>query len=132
MSLFLDGRGEERVKPSASKLGEYSKMRVNFIDPEGQTHSVTGEPGESAMRCATNHLVPGIVGECGGAMACATCHEQRRGFTDGNATHPGARDDPGRRNVPKGVQKFLRIVFHRPHTDALKHAGEGARHGAAA
>ena len=49
-------------------------MRVTFIDPDGQTHSVTGEPGESAMRCATNHLVPGIVGECGGAMACATCH----------------------------------------------------------
>ena len=49
-------------------------MRVTFIDPDGQTHNVTGEPGESAMRCATNHLVPGIVGECGGAMACATCH----------------------------------------------------------
>ncbi|MDB5395003.1 MAG: (2Fe-2S) ferredoxin [Rhodospirillales bacterium] len=49
-------------------------MRVTFIDPAGQTHAVTGEPGESIMRCATHHLVPGIVGECGGAMACATCH----------------------------------------------------------
>ena len=49
-------------------------MRVTFIDPDGKTHTVIGEPGESAMRCATNHLVPGIVGECGGAMACATCH----------------------------------------------------------
>jgi 2Fe-2S ferredoxin len=26
------------------------------------------------MRCATQHLIPGIIGECGGAMACATCH----------------------------------------------------------
>jgi 2Fe-2S ferredoxin len=49
-------------------------MRVTFIDPTGQTHIVAGEPGERAMRCATNHLVPGIIGECGGAMACATCH----------------------------------------------------------
>jgi 2Fe-2S ferredoxin len=49
-------------------------MRVTFIDPDGKSHTVTGEPGESAMRCATNHLVPGIVGECGGGMACATCH----------------------------------------------------------
>jgi 2Fe-2S ferredoxin len=49
-------------------------MRVTFIDPDGKNHTVTGEPGESAMRCATNHLVPGIIGECGGAMACATCH----------------------------------------------------------
>jgi len=49
-------------------------MRVTFIDPDGNSHTVTGELGESAMRCATNHLVPGIVGECGGSMACATCH----------------------------------------------------------
>jgi 2Fe-2S ferredoxin len=49
-------------------------MRITFIDPNGKTLDLTGQPGESAMRCATNHLVPGIVGECGGAMACATCH----------------------------------------------------------
>lgn len=34
-----------------------------------------------------------------GTMACATCHEQRHGFADGNATHPGVHGDPGRRNV---------------------------------
>jgi cytochrome c peroxidase len=38
-----------------------------------------------------------------GTMACATCHEQRRGFADGNRTHPGALDHPGKRNVP-GLQ----------------------------
>lgn len=35
-----------------------------------------------------------------GSMACATCHEQHRGFSDGNATHPGVHGEPGRRNVP--------------------------------
>ncbi|MHA3794872.1 cytochrome c peroxidase [Sphingomonas sp. YL-JM2C] len=35
-----------------------------------------------------------------GTMACATCHEQRRGFADGNRTRPGVHGDPGRRNVP--------------------------------
>lgn len=49
-------------------------MRVTFIDIDGETHIVDGAEGESAMRCATEHLVSGIVGECGGAMACATCH----------------------------------------------------------
>ena len=49
-------------------------MRVTFIDIDGETHDVDGTEGESAMRCATEHLVPGIIGECGGAMACATCH----------------------------------------------------------
>ncbi|MBO9499449.1 MAG: c-type cytochrome [Novosphingobium sp.] len=35
-----------------------------------------------------------------GTMSCATCHEQRRGFADGNRTMPGVHGDPGRRNVP--------------------------------
>lgn len=34
-----------------------------------------------------------------GTTACATCHEQHRGFADGDATHPGAGGAPGRRNV---------------------------------
>lgn len=35
-----------------------------------------------------------------GTMACSTCHEQRRGFADGNRSRPGVHGDPGRRNVP--------------------------------
>ncbi|WP_422125368.1 cytochrome-c peroxidase [Sphingobium arseniciresistens] len=35
-----------------------------------------------------------------GTLACAGCHEQKRGFADGNATRPGVHGDPGRRNVP--------------------------------
>jgi len=34
-----------------------------------------------------------------GTISCATCHGQHRGFTEGNATHPGVGDVPGRRNV---------------------------------
>lgn len=30
--------------------------------------------GLSVMRAATQAGVPGIVGDCGGSMACATCH----------------------------------------------------------
>lgn len=35
-----------------------------------------------------------------GTMSCATCHQQKHGFTDGNATHPGVTGAAGRRNVP--------------------------------
>lgn len=35
-----------------------------------------------------------------GTMACATCHEQHRAFSDGNPTHAGVHGEPGRRNVP--------------------------------
>lgn len=34
-----------------------------------------------------------------GTMSCATCHEQKNGFADGNRTHPGATGAPGRRNI---------------------------------
>lgn len=34
-----------------------------------------------------------------GTMSCATCHEQKRAFADGNRTHAGVHGDAGRRNV---------------------------------
>ncbi len=35
-----------------------------------------------------------------GTMSCATCHEQKNGFADGNRTHAGVTGEPGKRNVP--------------------------------
>lgn len=35
-----------------------------------------------------------------GTLSCASCHEQHRGFAEGNATHPGVKGALGRRNVP--------------------------------
>lgn len=35
-----------------------------------------------------------------GSMACADCHQQARGFTDGLPTHVGVTGDMGLRNVP--------------------------------
>jgi ferredoxin, 2Fe-2S len=49
-------------------------MQIKFVDAAGSEHLVDAEPGENAMRCATRHSILGIVGECGGALACATCH----------------------------------------------------------
>jgi len=34
-----------------------------------------------------------------GTMSCASCHAQKRGFTDGQATHTGFHGQPGKRNV---------------------------------
>lgn len=34
-----------------------------------------------------------------GTLACATCHEQRHGFAEGEAVHGGVRGAAGRRNV---------------------------------
>jgi 2Fe-2S ferredoxin len=32
------------------------------------------EPGTSVMQGALNNGISGVVAECGGSMACATCH----------------------------------------------------------
>ena len=47
---------------------------VRYVTAAGAEHRVTGAAGDSVMRTALDHDVPGIVGECGGACSCATCH----------------------------------------------------------
>lgn len=49
-------------------------MKIHFIDVDGNRTSVDGEAGLSVMAVAIANGVQGIVGECGGAAMCATCH----------------------------------------------------------
>jgi len=47
---------------------------ITFITPDGTRHEVVVENGFSVMEGAINNDIDGIVAECGGACACATCH----------------------------------------------------------
>lgn len=47
---------------------------IKIIDLQGGEHEVEGNVGQSVMQIATDNLVPGIVSECGGSCACASCH----------------------------------------------------------
>ena len=49
-------------------------ITIRFIDAAGEERAVQGSPGESLMTAAVNHRVSGILAECGGFCACATCH----------------------------------------------------------
>lgn len=49
-------------------------LKVTFIEHNGTAHTVEGAAGKSVMQTALDHLVPGIVGDCGGCCSCATCH----------------------------------------------------------
>ena len=46
---------------------------LRFIDAAGNAHDVVAQPGDSLMAVATQHLIEGIGGDCGGCCACGTC-----------------------------------------------------------
>lgn len=48
--------------------------KILFIEHNGNEHLIDAETGKSVMQNAVDNMVPGIVGDCGGACSCATCH----------------------------------------------------------
>ena len=47
---------------------------VTYVDYDGTQHVVDVPNGENVMRGALYNDINGILGECGGGLACATCH----------------------------------------------------------
>jgi 2Fe-2S ferredoxin len=47
---------------------------VTYISHTGETTTIDVPTGTSVMENAVKNGIEGIVGECGGAMLCATCH----------------------------------------------------------
>lgn len=47
---------------------------VVYTAYDGTVTTIEGRPGDSIMETAVRNGVPGIVGECGGSLSCATCH----------------------------------------------------------
>ena len=48
--------------------------KIIYVAPDGTRHETEVENGYSIMEGAINNNIDGIVAECGGACACATCH----------------------------------------------------------
>ncbi len=48
--------------------------KIIYVTNDGTRHEVEVENGYSIMEGAINNDIDGIVAECGGACACATCH----------------------------------------------------------
>lgn len=47
---------------------------VTYVEHDGTERKVDVPAGDSVMQGAVNNSVEGIVAECGGGLACATCH----------------------------------------------------------
>lgn len=48
--------------------------KITFIAADGDTQTVNAPTGISVMEAALQNGVAGIDGDCGGAVACGTCH----------------------------------------------------------
>ena len=49
-------------------------IRVTWINRDGTETTANVPIGHSLMEAAVANDVAGVIGECGGALACATCH----------------------------------------------------------
>jgi ferredoxin, 2Fe-2S len=47
---------------------------VTYVYPDGTRREINVPDGDTVMRGAVSNMLEGIIGECGGGMACATCH----------------------------------------------------------
>ncbi len=48
--------------------------KITYIEHNGKSHTVEVKNGLSVMEGAVQNNIPGIDADCGGGMACATCH----------------------------------------------------------
>jgi len=48
--------------------------KITYIEHDGKTHTIEVANGLSVMEGAVQNNIPGIDADCGGSMACATCH----------------------------------------------------------
>ena len=48
--------------------------KITYIEHNGKKHTIDVANGLSIMEGAIQNNIPGIDADCGGAMACATCH----------------------------------------------------------
>ena len=48
--------------------------KITYIDTSDNKRTIEVENGLSVMEGAVQNNIPGIDADCGGSMACATCH----------------------------------------------------------
>ena len=48
--------------------------KITYIEQNSKSHTVEVNKGLTVMEGAVQNDIPGIDADCGGSMACATCH----------------------------------------------------------
>jgi len=48
--------------------------KITYVENSGKSHTIQVQNGLTVMEGAVQNNIPGIDADCGGSMACATCH----------------------------------------------------------
>ena len=48
--------------------------KITYINSDAQANTIEVQNGLTVMECAVQNDIQGIDADCGGGMACATCH----------------------------------------------------------
>ncbi|MGJ8546023.1 MAG: 2Fe-2S iron-sulfur cluster-binding protein [Sulfitobacter sp.] len=49
-------------------------VNITYVEGDGTRKTVSAKAGHSVMETALANGIKGITAECGGSLACATCH----------------------------------------------------------
>ena len=68
--------------------------KITYIEHNGTKHTLDVQNGLTVMEGAVQNNIPGIDADCGGSMACATCHVyvKEDWFDKGNKKNEGEDD----------------------------------------
>lgn len=67
--------------------------KVTYVEANGTRHDISVSDGENVMHGALYNGVDGIIGECGGGLACATCHCYVDEAWTGRVGGPSSQDE---------------------------------------
>ena len=96
--------------------------KITYIENNGKSHTVEVAEGLTVMEGAVQNNIPGIDADCGGGMACATCHVYVKDewFDKINKKSEGEDDMIDQAYEPKKSSRLSCQIQVSPETDGLE------------
>ena len=96
--------------------------KITYIENNGTSHTVDVAEGLTVMEGAVQNNIPGIDADCGGGMACATCHVYVKDewFDKINKKNEGEDDMIDQAYEPKKNSRLSCQIQVNPEIDGLE------------
>ena len=96
--------------------------KITYIEHNGTNHTVDVQNGLTVMEGAVQNNIPGIDADCGGGMACATCHVyvKDKWFDKINKKSEGEDDMIDQAYEPKKSSRLSCQIQVSPEIDGLE------------